>query len=77
MTLTPSGFSRVAEGTSGSLSCWPREVQSPFELRAELGITLESLQGKQTSSRLVSRKSVFLASGDRYLGVAFKVYPGS
>ena len=40
-------------------------------------MALESLQGKQTSSRLVSRKSVFLASGDRYLGVAFKIHPGS
>ena len=27
------GFSRVTTGNSGSLSCGPREVQSPFELR--------------------------------------------
>ena len=26
-------FSRVMTGNSGSLSCGPREVQSPFELR--------------------------------------------
>ena len=26
------GFSRVTTGNSGSLSCGPREVQSPFEL---------------------------------------------
>ena len=42
-----------------------------------LGIALESLQGKQASSRLVSRNSVFLSSGDRDLGVAFKVHLGS
>ena len=28
-----SGFSRVMMGNSGSLSCCPREVQSPFELQ--------------------------------------------
>ena len=43
----------------------------------KLGIALESLQGKQTSSRVSSRNSVFLSSGDKDLGVAFKVHPGS
>ena len=42
----------------------------------ELGIALESLQGKWTSSMLVSRNSMFLSSGDRDLGVAFNVHRG-
>jgi len=58
-------------------SCWLREVQSPLSCEGKLGIALESLQGKQTSSRLGTRNSVFLSSGDRDLGVAFKVHPGS
>ena len=66
---------RVTTGISENLSCFPREVQSPFEL--ELGIALESLQSKQTSSRLLCRNSVFLSSGNRDLGVAFKIHLGS
>ena len=38
--------SRVMMGNSGSLWIWRREVQSPFKLQWEPGITLESLQGK-------------------------------
>ena len=57
------GASRVASGKSNlHLSC-----------EGELGI---SLQGKKTSSRLLSRKSVFLSNGNRVLGVTFKVQPG-
>ena len=40
-------------------------------------ISLESLQGKYTSSRVVSRNSVFLSSGNRDLRVAIKIHPGS
>ena len=42
-----------------------------------LGIALESLQGKQTSSMVLYRTSVCLSSGDRYLRIAFKVHTGS
>ena len=61
------GASRVAPGKSNlHLSCeW------------ELGSALSSLQGKKTSSRLVSRNYVFLSSGDCDHCVAFKVHPGS
>ena len=48
-----------------------------MSFEGELGIALKSLQGKKISSRLVSRNSVFLSSGDRDLGVAFKAHPGS
>ena len=40
-------------------------------------MALESLQGKYTSSGLLSRKSVFLSNGNRDLGVTFKTHPGS
>ena len=40
----------------------------------KLGI---SLQGKKTSSRLLSRKSVLVSNGNRDLGVTFKVHPRS
>ena len=39
-------------------------------------MALESLQGKYTSSGLLSRKSVFLSNGNRDLGVTFTVHPG-
>ena len=60
-----SGSSRVAPGKSS--------LHSSCE--GELGIALESLQGKYTSSRVVSRNSVFLSSGNRDLGVEFKFHP--
>ena len=44
------GFSRVMKGNSGSLSCGPREAESPFELRGEHGIALELWQGNRASS---------------------------
>ena len=56
--------SRVCPGKSNLHSC----------CEGELGITLESLQGKWTSSRLVSRNSVFVSSYNRELGVEFKVH---
>ena len=56
--------SRVCPGKSHLHSC----------CEGELGIALESLQGKWTSSRLVSRNSVFVSSYNRELGVEFKVH---
>ena len=44
---------------------------------AHLRIPHKSLQGRYSSDRLVSRNSMFLSSGDRDLGIAFKVHLGS
>ena len=39
-------------GNSGSLSCSPTKVRSPFELRGACGIALESWQGNPASRRV-------------------------
>ena len=75
-----SSFGRILElrqGTQGSSCVGPGKSHLHLDCEGELGIALESLQGKKISSRLVSRNSVFLSSGDRDLGVAFKAHPGS
>ena len=54
--------SRVTMRSSGSLSCWPGEVQSEFEL---LGGAGDCSRVTHKLSRLVSRNYVFLSSGKR------------
>ena len=46
------GFLSIMTGKSGGLSCGPREVHSPLELRGERGIALESRQGNRASRRI-------------------------
>ena len=69
--------SQITTGTQGT----PRVAAVKSNIHSscvgELGIALETLQVKQTSSRRVSRNSMFLSSDDRDLGVAFKVHPWS
>ena len=56
------GFSRVTMRNSGSLSCGPREAQSPFEFRGERGIAFESQQGNQDSRRVEGGISMSFSS---------------
>ena len=69
-------FSRVTTVKSESLSCGPRDVSLHSSCKGELGIALESLQGKEPSSRLVSRNSMFLSSGDKDLVGLIQGSPG-
>ena len=46
------GFSPVTQGNSGSFSCGPMEVQSPFGCERARGIALKSRQGNQASRRI-------------------------
>lgn len=64
---TSEGRVCIVSGKSGLIS----------SCDCHLGIPLKSSQGKLASSRLVSRKLVFLSSGDRDLAVAFEVHLGS
>ena len=59
--------SRVKKGIQGPSHGASRKSNLNSRCQGELGIALESLQGKWTSSRLVSRNSVFLSSGERDL----------
>ena len=69
--------SRVTKGNTGCLSCWPREVQSPFELQGRAGGCSRVSAWQIDFILLVSRNYVFLSSGNRDLWVAFKIHPGS
>ena len=60
--------SLVTTGYSGSLSCCLREVKSPFELRGERGIALESRQGNQASIRMEGGISKCFSSCGRKCG---------
>ena len=51
------GFSPVTQGNSGSFSCGPMEVQSPFGCERAHGIGLKSRQGNQASRRIEGRIS--------------------
>ena len=62
-------------GTHGAFSVGRGKSNVHSSCKGALGIALESLQSKQTSSRLLCRNSVFLSSGDRDPGVAFKFHP--
>ena len=64
-------------GNSGRIPCWPREVQSPLELRRGAEDCSRATPGHIDSFRVVPRNSVILSNSDRDLGVAFKVQPGS
>ena len=64
-------------GNPGSLSCCPREDQSPFELLGGAGDCSRVIAGQIDLSRLLSRKYVFLSNGNWDLGVTFKVHLGS
>ena len=46
------GSSQVETGTSGIFSCCFREVRPLSSYEGDLGIPLESLQGKRTSSHI-------------------------
>ena len=64
-------------GSQGACHVAPGKSSLHLSCEGKLGIALESLQVKLTSSRLLSRKSVFLSNGNIDLGVTFKVHQGS
>ena len=63
-------------GTHGAFSVGRGKSNVHSSSKGALGIALVSQQGKLTSSRLVSRNSVFLSNIDRDLGIALNVHPG-
>ena len=70
-----SGVSlELRQRTQGASDVGPGKTSLHSSCQGELWIALKSLQGKQSSYRLVSRNSVFLSSGNRVFGVAFKFY---
>ena len=71
------GILELRRGTQGASSVAPGKSNLHSICEGELGIALKSLEGKETSCRLVSRNSKFLSSGHSGLGVAFQVHPGS
>ena len=68
------GILTLQQGTQGASDVGPGKTSLHSSCQGELWIALKSLQGKQSSYRLVSRNSVFLSSGNRVFGVAFKFY---
>ena len=83
MTGEPRGFSQVAV----TLSSFNGEFRLPFVLaqgssifhsscEGELGIALESLQGKRDLIKAYVQGLMFLYRGDRDLGLAFQTHPG-
>ena len=58
-----SGILKLQWGNHGASHVAPGKSNLHLSCEGEPGIPLESLRGKYTSSRLVSRNSVFLSSG--------------
>ena len=71
------GILELRPGTQGASRVAPGKSNLHLSFVGELGIALKSLQGKKISSRLVSRNSVFLSSGDSDLGIELMVHPES
>ena len=67
------GILKLGRGTQGASRIASGKSSLHSSCEGELEI---SLQGKYTSSRLLSRNSLFLSSGNRDLGVVFTVHPG-
>ena len=64
-------------GNPGSLSCCPREDQSPFELLGGAGDCSRVIAGQIDLIQASVQELMFLSRGDRDLGAAFKTQPGS
>ena len=84
MTGEPRGFSRV----EAEFSSYYWEFRLPLVLaqgapifysscEGELGIALESLQGKRDLISACIQDLMFFSRGDRDLEVAFQTHPGS
>ena len=84
MTGEPRGFSQDAE----EFSSYDGKFGLPLVLaqgspnfhsscEGELGVALESLQGKRDLTQACFQDLMFLSSGDRDSGVAFQTDPGS
>ena len=74
--LELTGILKLRQGPQGASRVAPGKSNLHSSCEGELGIVLESLQGKRMSSRLVSRNPISLSSGDWDFWVAFKVHPG-
>ena len=83
-TLKPRGFSRIAAG----FSSFDEDFRLPLGLalgspishsssEGNLGVALESLQGKRDLIKACVRELIFLSREVRDLGVAFQAHPGS
>ena len=70
-------FHEVPRGSQGASCMAPGKSSIPFECKLELGIALQSLQGKIDLIYACVQKLMFLSRGDRDFGVALQTHPGS